>query len=77
MRTKGETNRESVEWGLLHFVRALIADGENRNAVPRTQKLFSKIEANNGVAAAVGVDDEYPFLASRRCICHDMERGGR
>lgn len=74
---KGETNRESVERGLLHFVRALIPDGENRNAVPRTHKLFSKIEANDGVAAAVGVDDEHPFLACHRCVCHDMERRGR
>lgn len=59
---KSKADRESGERGLLHLVRALFTDGENGNGVAGGEELLGEVEADDGVPAAVGVDDEHLLL---------------
>lgn len=56
--------RESVERRLLHLVGGLITDGEDSDAVAGSKKLFGEVEADHGVSAAVGIDNEDLLLGS-------------
>lgn len=59
---KIEPDRESGERGLLHLVGALLADGEDGDGVAGGEELLGEVEADDGMPAAVGVDDEHLLL---------------
>lgn len=50
--------RESCERGFLHLVGSLISYGENGDVVARGEELLAEVEPDDGMAPAVGIDDE-------------------
>lgn len=76
MNYRNRTYGEAIEWRFLHFIRSLVTDSQDGDVVTGSQKVLGEVEANDGVAAAVGVDYE-DLLLVRRGGCLDGERSGR
>jgi hypothetical protein len=66
--------REAGEGRLLHLVGALVPDGEHGDGVPGGEQLLGDVEPDDGVPAAVGVDDQHALLGLR---AHRDRRAGR
>ncbi|KAF7818320.1 Chloroplast stem-loop binding protein of 41 kDa a, chloroplastic [Senna tora] len=48
--------------GFLHLIRTLFTNSENSDGMAITQKLFCEIEADYGMATAVGIYNEHLLL---------------